>query len=524
MAIAEFQKTGELESPVMGDAKVIPLISADLLLPDHKSLRLEDNAWVIRDEGEMIALGGDTEGALMAAYGINKGRRIENTWEAFEGMPFDNLEDSNNLTFGDLFSDMSKDQLKLADIVLELEIVNQVANPDEYAPDQVLAHKDNSSPPIFRVDHATSANEGLSIFFRKIDGQNGNPEYIKLGACSKERRDDAMRLFEKFGYQSQEKPAAEQAAFEQEIIAAAIENQDQRVVIIEAEEVILVDSVEPTRVVAEIAVDEIQPEKQGVRIEEVEQGNNGGVIIGMESARERLPRAKEAWPTPVLRKVPRVQIDPSTLRTPSGIAVSPFMAHLLGADLPAEEKSSSVAATHTVFSRDGKSRAYPSNAHAQEKAGRNSHGHEVHTGETVRVAKGTFPWIREDIDVPVSNIQVGQRRIRLVDVSETDRGFLTASKRRLNGSAPKTDSLARSTVGEAVTNHGIVKGARTITSTAQELPGPIIQRHSNEPNEASRVTVHVTLPRANSDLAYFIAGGPYDDAPRVERTIASYIN
>ncbi len=494
MAVAKLEQLREPTGDVARESNVIPLTSTDLLLPDSKSLRLEGNTWVIRDEDEMVALGGDTEGALMATYGITKGRRIENAWRALQNIPIESLDTFKSPTFGDLYSDLSEDQLKLADIVLELEILNEAGNPDDYTPDQVLVSIDDSAPPIFRVDHAISASEGLSIFFRKVERENGEPEYIKLGACSKDKRDQAVDLFGKFGYQPEKKSATE------------------------------VDFVES--MIAEIATisSEAQPQDQDTAIEEVEQIDDGGIILDIESARVRLRRAEQVWPVPILRKVPRVQIDPLTLKTPGGITVSPFIAHLLGVALPEDKEDSPVAGgTHTVFSRDSRRPARPLTVQIPEKTGKDSHGHEAHSGETIRVTKGTFPWINQDVDVPVVTIQIGQRKIRLVDVSETDNGFLTVSKGRLNGGTPKAVSLAKSTIGEAVTNHGIVKGARAITSAAQGLPGPIIQRNSNEPNERSRVTVHVTLPRANSDLAYFVAGGPFGDALKSERTLAGYV-
>src|SRR3990167_6369098 len=116
-------------------------------LPSVVSLGLEhgvygiDAAWVVRDEsGHVTGISGNLEDALITVPGMGIGRasRLYNA-SAFQTLPEveENDPAQTNPTFGDLFSDLSVDQLKLADIVLELEIVNQAGNSDEYAPDQV---------------------------------------------------------------------------------------------------------------------------------------------------------------------------------------------------------------------------------------------------------------------------------------------------------------------------------------------------------------------------------------------------
>lgn len=148
---------------------------------------------------------------------------------------------------------------------------------------------------------------------------------------------------------------------------------------------------------------------------------------------------------------------------------------------------------------------------------------EMNVPETALVVAGTFPWIRKDVRVPVSTIQVGDRRIRLVDVSETDGGVLTELRQGLNGSTPRTDTLARSSLGEALTHHGIIKGALIIRPTKPGLSGPIFGVQSNGPKESTRVAVFITQPPTGSNDAYIVARSTLADSGRAARTIEARI-
>lgn len=470
MAVAQ-----ELLREISQPRAVEPLV---LELPRVISLNLENNVcgisnpvWAVRDEaGQVTGISGDLEGALTTIRGmsISRARRLYDAASAFQSIPPESLDDSKSPAFGDLYSDLSDDQLKLAEIVFKLEILNSKVNPDEYVPDQVLISRDGMESPIFRIDHATSTGEGLSIFFRKIEKEDGKSEYIKLGACSADRRIDAVNLFGKFGYQPEEKPETE------------------------------VDFVESMIAEVVMASDEIQTEEQDVVIEEVEQRDSRSVIV------------EQVWPTPVIKRAPRVQIDPSTLTTPSGIAVSPFMAHLLGVELPEDEEA------HTVFSRDGKRRTHPSSAQGKGKADRRLHGQEAEAGETILVPRGTFPWMSEDYYAPIERISLWREVVTLVDLSGV--WPFSVYSRKLNGNTSKTDSLIRIGIGKGMSRRErVIPGAQIFRPT-NGLIGPVFGLQRSDWEEARIVSAFITMPTEERP-AYILARATYKDDSEAARKL-----
>lgn len=148
---------------------------------------------------------------------------------------------------------------------------------------------------------------------------------------------------------------------------------------------------------------------------------------------------------------------------------------------------------------------------------RTVHGHEVSVSQTTRVAAGTFPWIPEAVDVPVTTLQVGDRTIRLVDVSGI--GPLGHFRKKLNGNTPRTDSLIRGSIGEALTDHdGRIRSARIFRQTRGSLQGPIFGLQSGDPNESTRVSALITLPNS-VNLAYIVGRSTYSDYSRAARVL-----
>jgi hypothetical protein len=80
----------ELTSELI-DSKVVEHVVFEL--PRVISLECSDRVWLIRDhEGDVIALSGDSEGALSVVAGLSRARRINNAWAAFKQLEIEGGE------------------------------------------------------------------------------------------------------------------------------------------------------------------------------------------------------------------------------------------------------------------------------------------------------------------------------------------------------------------------------------------------------------------------------------------------
>lgn len=127
---------------------------------------------------------------------------------------------------------------------------------------------------------------------------------------------------------------------------------------------------------------------------------------------------------------------------------------------------------------------------------------------TTRIDAGTFPWIKDGLDVPIESIYVSGKLIRLADLTRTDKKLADLG-RRLNGSTPKATALVRTGLGEAIANNGIIRGAMTLRDRRRQVP--IFGVQSQEGNPATRVSAFFTLPDSN-DMSYIIARTRYADS------------
>lgn len=142
--------------------------------------------------------------------------------------------------------------------------------------------------------------------------------------------------------------------------------------------------------------------------------------------------------------------------------------------------------------------------------------------ETTNIAAGTFPWITEAVDVPVTTLRISGRTIRLIDVS----GVAPFGKlrRKLNGSMPKTDTLIRKSIVKGVSEGGVVPGVQ-IFREKERKELKIFGVQDTDPNERTRVCAAFTPLDANNEI-YIIAKFQYEDYRKVSQFLkaARYVS
>lgn len=141
---------------------------------------------------------------------------------------------------------------------------------------------------------------------------------------------------------------------------------------------------------------------------------------------------------------------------------------------------------------------------------------------TAIVPAGTFGWIQEDTEVPCETFEVDGLIFRQFDISGTD-PRLSGFGNRLNGNAQRATKLAKISLVEGVLHHGIIKGAQILGTSAQGVPGTIMARPSNEPNEATRVGAVFTLPTVGSYDSYVLLRSRYSDLQKAANTVRAMI-
>ncbi len=153
------------------------------------------------------------------------------------------------------------------------------------------------------------------------------------------------------------------------------------------------------------------------------------------------------------------------------------------------------------------------------------HEREVEIPEVALVTAGTFPWIGEDAQVPVSRIAIGNRSIRLIDISGSE-PTLAGLTRRLNGSTPRVDSLIVNSIERGLSDNGLIPGAITFRERQPENGKrgerqPIFGKQSTDPNESTRVAGLFTQPDSSND-AYVVGRLRYADMGKALRVLAGY--
>ncbi len=149
-------------------------------------------------------------------------------------------------------------------------------------------------------------------------------------------------------------------------------------------------------------------------------------------------------------------------------------------------------------------------------------GKDVTAVETSAVAAGTFPWITENVDALVTILRIGERTIRLIDVSGV--APFGNLQRKLNGSMSKTDTLIRKSIAKGVLEGGVMPGVQIFREKdRRELK--IFGVQDGDPNERTRLCAAFTPLDINSST-YIVAGFQYEDYRRASRFLkaARYVS
>ena len=137
---------------------------------------------------------------------------------------------------------------------------------------------------------------------------------------------------------------------------------------------------------------------------------------------------------------------------------------------------------------------------------------------TTTLPSGTLRWLDSETEVPFEAMEIEGKRIRIVDVSETDRK-LARFRRKLNGSSARVNALVRNSIREGIVNNGIVEGAQVVGSLDRSTP--IFGVQSGDSNESTRVSACFTMPDARSGHAYLLTGSTYRESLKATSRLAS---
>ncbi len=147
--------------------------------------------------------------------------------------------------------------------------------------------------------------------------------------------------------------------------------------------------------------------------------------------------------------------------------------------------------------------------------GRNRGTENAVSYETVEASR--FPWLRGPQRCPVTTEQVGDRTIRIIDITGTH-PVLDSLSKKLNGSTQRANSLIRTSIGRGLANGGVVQGAQILRERGRN--SSLIGVATTDPNERTRLSAIYTAPDSDN-RSYIVSRSMYEDSRKVLQALAS---